>query len=275
MKIIASFLDIETLLHKFGDYLLSTAGLAARTIATRRFYAREFLQAQLKSSRRRFVLQELTPEILLSYVLERSNHDSPARLQALGAALRSFCRFLCVKRLIARDLSSAVPRIGSLGNSYLPNYLLLEQLNDLLGSIDRQNQAGLRNYAIILCLSRLGLRASEVARLTFEQMDWRASVLRLRPAKGRRERTLPLSKEVGRAIAHYLRERSGTFKSRHLFCGLRNGLPLSPAAISQVTRRALSMLAFRSPEPVLICCAEQLLRIWYSEELISRRWPIY
>jgi site-specific recombinase XerD len=229
------------------------------------FYVREFLQSHFKGRRRKFKLQELTPEVLLNYVLERSAQDSSGRLQALASALRSFGRFLQCSGRSPYELSSALPRIASPGRSCLSDYLTPEQLKDLLKSIDVTTAAGLRNYAIILCLAHLGLRASEVAGLTLDQIQWRSGVLRLDTGKGRRERQLPLPKKVGRAVANYLKDRKIQPDSRRIFCAVRNGKALCSMAISQVVKRALQQAQIQTPRP-----GAHLLRRTLASHLIQQ-----
>ena len=265
MKNIASSSNSEKLLQSFGEHLLTTQGLAVRTCASRVFYAREFLRAQFGAGHRKLRLSKLTPEVLLQYVLARGRQDSPPRLQALASALRSFCRFLQMSGRLGRDLTSALPRIASTGRESLPDYLPPEQLEDLLGSIETETLAGFRNYAILLCLARLGLRAGEVAHLTLEQIDWRAGVLRLGAGKGRRERELPLPKEVGQAISRYLRRRPTQVVSRRLFCALRNGGPLCSRAVSQVASRALQKAGLQTPRP-----GAHLLRRTFASHLVQQ-----
>ncbi len=265
MKNIASSSNSEKLLQSFGEHLLTTQGLAVRTCASRVFYAREFLRAQFGAGHRKLRLSKLTPEVLLQYVLARGRQDSPPRLQALASALRSFCRFLQMSGRLGRDLTSALPRIASTGRESLPDYLPPEQLEDLLGSIETETLAGFRNYAILLCLARLGLRAGEVAHLTLEQIDWRAGVLRLGAGKGRRERELPLPKEVGQAIAGYLRHRPTQAVSRRLFCALRHGGPLCSRAVSQVASRALQKAGLQTPRP-----GAHLLRRTFASHLVQQ-----
>jgi site-specific recombinase XerD len=265
MKNIVSSSDIEKLLQSFGEHLVTTQGLAARTCTSRVFYAREFLQAQLKAGRAKLRLRQLTAEVLLKYVLKRSQQDSPQRLQALACALRSFGRFLQLSGRIGQDFTSALPRIASAGPASLPDYLRPEQLKDLLGSMDTKTQAGLRSYAIILCLARLGLRAGEVAHLRLEQIDWRAGILRLSAGKGRRERELPLPKEVGQAMANYLQSWPPQAGSRRLFRALRNGEPLSSRAVSQVTSRALRDAGVQTPRP-----GAHLLRRTLASHLVQQ-----
>jgi site-specific recombinase XerD len=264
MKTIASFLDREKLLRRFREHLLSTQGLAPRTCTARLFYVREFFQRQLKSRRRKIKLQELTPEVLLNYILERSAQDSSGRLQALASALRSFGRFLQLSGRSRHDWASALPRIASPGRSALPDYLQPEQLSALLRSIDPTTASGRRNSAILLCLARLGLRAAEVAALTLDQIHWRKGAMDLGAGKGRRERQLPLAQEVGRAIATYLLERKVQTDSRRVFCAIRNGKSLSSMAITQVANRALKRAGIQTPRP-----GAHLLRRTLASHLIQ------
>jgi len=266
MKTIVSLAGIDELLKAYRDHLINTGGLAARTCDSRTFYAREFLQAHLKSTRHRLNLQALRPEVLLQHILERSQHDSPQRLQALASGLRSFCRFLCLTRRSRGDLSSAIPRIGANHRPGLPDYLLPEQLERLLNSVDAHGPAGRRNYAMLLCLARLGLRAGEVARLSLDEIDWRAGVIRLGAGKGRRERELPLPKDLGRAIANYLRQRGKGAGSRRLFGAVRGGRStLSSAAVSMMSRRALQAAGVQTLRP-----GTHLLRRTVASHLVQQ-----
>ncbi len=263
MKTIASSSDREKFLGKFREHLLSTQGLALRTCAARVSYVRQFLQT-FNGGQPKLKLQELTPEVLLNYVLARSRQDSPGTLQALASALRSFGRFLRFSGHNRYDLACALPRIASPGRSCLPDHLSAEQLNALLKSINTQTGSGLRHYAIILCLARLGLRAAEVAALTLDQIDWRTAVINLGAGKSRRERELPLPKDVGGAIANYLRARKVHPDSRRVFCALRNGKGLSPAAISQLVKRALQRAQIPTSRP-----GAHLLRRTLASHLIQ------
>lgn len=265
MKTIASLSDQEKLLEAFRQHLLRTQGLAPRTCAARVFYVRPFLEHGRRRKRQKLVLQELAPEDLLDYVLERSAQDSAGRLQALASALRSFGRFLQLSRLSPQALSAALPRIASPGRASLPDYLTPGQVEILLGSIDTSTARGQRNHAIILCLARLGLRAAEVAALTLEQIQWRAGVINLGAGKGRRERQLPLPQDVGRAISDYLRQRKSPGNGRQIFCAVDTGKGLGSTAISQVVRRALQRAGIQTPRP-----GAHLLRRTLASHLVQR-----
>ncbi len=265
MKTIVSSAGLNKLLKAYRSHLLNACGLSARTCDSRTFYAREFLQAHWRSSRPRLNLKTLKAEVLLHHVLERSRHDSPARLQQMASSLRSFCRYLRLTGQSGGDLSSAIPRIGGNYRSGLPDYLLPEEVKSLLASIDTRRLPGLRNYAILLCLVRLGLRAKEVACLSLDEIDWRAGVIRLSAGKGRRERELPLPKDLGQAIATYLRRGEARSGSRRLFRAVRGGGVLSPAAISMVSRRALQEARIGAAHP-----GAHLLRRTVASHLVQQ-----
>jgi integrase len=114
-------------------------------------------------------------------------------------ALRSLLGFLRLGGLVSGPLADAVPSTASWRLSGLPRALEPEQLQALLASCDRGSATGRRDYAVLVMLSRLGLRAGEVAALRLEDVDWRAGVLRI-VGKGRRAERLPLPADVGEAI---------------------------------------------------------------------------
>ena len=98
---------------------------------------------------------------------------------------------------------------------------------------------GLRDYAVVLLLVRLGLRAREVVRLTFDDVDWRGGVLLVRAGKTRRERRLPLTQEVGTALVAYIRAGRPSTSTRAIF--LHAQPPHRPwrgaSAVSQLVHR--------------------------------------
>jgi integrase len=100
-------------------------------------------------------------------------------------------------------LVGAVPSTASWRLSGLPRALEPEQVDALLGSCDRESSSGQRDFAILTMLSRLGVRAGEVAALMLEDVDWRAGELVI-VGKGRRSERLPLPVDVGEAIIAYL-----------------------------------------------------------------------
>jgi site-specific recombinase XerD len=126
-------------------------------------------------------------------------------------------RYLKYKGYISVDLSTAVPLVRTWRMQSLPGYLSSKQVNQVLRSIDLDGPCGRRDYAIILLLARLGLRANEITTLSLDDIDWQTGQLTVR-GKGRRRAQMPLPAEAGVAIADYLRHaRPTSNNSRRLF----------------------------------------------------------
>jgi site-specific recombinase XerD len=154
--------------------------------------------------------------------------------------LRAFMRYLRYRGYTRTDLAASVPAIRRWKLASLPEYLLPSQIQKVLNACDRRSAIGRRDYAILLMLARLGLRANEIATLTLDDVDWRAGQLSVQ-AKGRQRAQLPLPHEVGSAVAAYLQNGRPRSDSRRLF--LRDLAPhagfASSCGISMVATTAL------------------------------------
>jgi site-specific recombinase XerD len=240
MKAIASQSPSDLLVENYQEHLIHVAGLQPSTCRKWTFFVRLFLRAQFRPKVQKLPLHQLRPEALLNFVLQQAKHYPPAQLQNLACALRSFCRYLCARGYLPRDLSTGLPSISGSHREDLPAYLSPRQLQQLLESFDRRTLLGKRDYALTLCLARLGLRAGEVARLSLDDLDWRNGQLRLVAPKGRRERQLPLSQEVGQALAAYLRSAPPQGATRALFRSGRGQRPLRSGWLSERVGAALA-----------------------------------
>jgi integrase/recombinase XerD len=149
---------------------------------------------------------------------------------------------------ITLDLAAAIPSVANWSMSSIPRAIPADAVRQLLASINRQTAMGRRDYAILLLLARLGLRASEVAGLELDDLDWEAGQLTVRGKRGRRA-ALPLPVDVGAAIAAYLRRGRPRTTSRRVF--LRRRAPLHgfdhASAIGCVVRHALERAGISAP----------------------------
>src|SRR5579863_8520535 len=141
---------------------------------------------------------------------------SSRRVQLMTTALRSFLRFARYRGDIDKDLAACVPAVANWKLSTIPRALPPCQVERVLASIDRGTAMGRRDYAILLILARLGLRAGEIRTLTLEDLDWQAGLITVRGKAGRYSQ-LPLPVDVGAAIADYLRHGRPTASSRCVF----------------------------------------------------------
>ena len=167
----------------------------------------------------------------------------------MTTALRSFFRFLQMKGICGEELVKAIPAVAGWKLSQIPKYLMKEQLAELLASFRRTKAGGVRDYAIALCLARLGLRRNEVAHLSLDDIDWRSGIIKISGGKDRRAAELPLPRDVGEAIVDYLRNGRTHTKERQIF--IRHyppiGALLSEAAIGAAIRRGFNRSGLKVP----------------------------
>jgi integrase len=187
-------------LASFEEYLLVERGLAASTTSAYVTRATRFLTDRAADG----AVSALTPADVTGAVLAECATRSVGAGQYFVAALRAFLRFCHVEGLISGDLSAAAMAVTGRRVSLLPQGISTSDTAALLRSCDRREAVGRRDYAVILILLRLGLRAGEAARLRLEDIDWRAGEIQVH-GKGQRVDRLPLPCDVGDAIAGYLR----------------------------------------------------------------------
>ncbi|HLE37782.1 MAG TPA: site-specific integrase, partial [Candidatus Acidoferrales bacterium] len=156
-------------------------------------------------------------------------------------ALRSFLRFARYRGDIDKDLAACVPAVANWKLSTIPRAIPSSQVELVLTSVDRRSAMGRRDYAILLILARLGLRAGEIKTLTLEDLDWQEGLITVRGKAGRYSQ-LPLPADVGEAIADYLQHGRPMDSSRCVF--LRTRAPAGgfkgQCGIGSVVKHALA-----------------------------------
>ncbi len=223
----------EVTLGSFRSYLLEERGLAASTAAAYVDRADRFL-AGLDAGG----LAAVTAADVTNAVLDASGTVSVGSAQYFVAALRSFLRFCYIVGHLDADLSAAALSVTGRRSSSLPTGISRTDAAALVGSCDRRRADGRRDYAVLLTVLRLGLRASEVARLALDDIDWRAGEIVVH-GKGRREDRLPLPGDVGEAIAAYLHRGRPTTTRREVFLrALAPTAGLGRGGVSSIVRRA-------------------------------------
>ncbi len=134
----------------------------------------------------------------------------------LSTAIRMFLRFLIVQGLCMPGLEHAIPTIARWRLSSLPKYLPSEAVERLIDSCDVSTPLGARDRAILLLISRLGLRASDVSALKFGDIEWSQATM-IVSGKNRHATRLPLPQEVGDSILHYLAHGRPDGVGEHVF----------------------------------------------------------
>lgn len=210
---------VEVLLEQFRCFLVEERGLAAASVRAYLHYAELFL-TELGTPLGTAVA-ELPAGQVTTFLVRQSDRHSAWHAKAMVTALRSLLRFLHTAGHIAHPLVWAVPSVPGWKLTTLPRAVAPEQVAAVLDGCDRAGAHGRRDYAIVLLLARLGLRAGEVSAIELDDLDWRAGELTVR-GKGGRSDVLPLPVEVGEALADYVRYgRPPRCPTRRLFVSVR------------------------------------------------------
>ena len=228
---------LDCALHDFSQYLARQRSLAQKTISNYRRVIREFLGKRFGSGP--ILLGELNAADVRQFVLRRAQPGGGGNVRKVATALRHFLRGLRLHGEINTDLAAAVPALAT-PPARLPESLGPEQARQLLASCDLRSVQGLRDYAILLLLARLGLRAGEVVAMRLSDLDWSSGELTVR-GKGMRCDRLPILQDVGEALVAYLQHGRPQSSSPKVFLRLQapyRGLAQG-ATVAMIVRRAL------------------------------------
>ena len=232
--------------ENFKRYLSQERGLSSATLVNYLSFVRQFLVERFGAGR--IHLADLRAADITGFVQRHAHDLSPGRTKLMVTALRSFLRHLRHQGDIATDLAACVPCVPNWSFSTLPKFLPPGQVERILKHCDQQTPSGKRDYAILLLLARLGLRAGEVVGLTLNDINWEEGHITLR-SKGGRWAQLPLPAEVGEALACYLEHGRPCCASRNVF--IRQRAPrvgfANSIAICSLVERALVRAKIDSP----------------------------
>ncbi|NTV90394.1 MAG: tyrosine-type recombinase/integrase, partial [Clostridiales bacterium] len=120
-------------------------------------------------------------------------------------SIRAFLRYLQEQEILKEDLASKTPMVQARKQTRIPSVWTKEELNALIGAIDRGNPKGKRDYGIILLACVLGLRVTDIKNLTFDCFHWEEKKLVFTQSKTKEKVILPIPAEVGWAVIDYLK----------------------------------------------------------------------
>ena len=187
-----------------------------------------------------------TAAAIRRFVQRRAKRFCTNRAKTIGVATRAFLRFLIAQGRCPAGRDLAVPRFANWQLASIPRYVPAEDVERVIAACGGKSVA--RDRAIVLLLSRLGLRAGEVANLKLADVDWRKSRLVIRSKKSMRAELLPLTQEVGDAIIAYLNSKRRRRRSEHLFLTeVTPSRPVSRVAIKCMVGRTIKRAGVKSP----------------------------
>lgn len=239
-------LTLEDVLAGFDVHLRRTRGVCPGTRRNYARFARAFLQSTFADGP--LDVAEVRARDVVEFVVVLSRRYRPRTVELAASSLRSFFRYLRAVGLCEDRLDNAVPMVPH-RRTGLVRHLDRERFEQLIASLDPSSPRGLRDRAIILCMARLGLRANEVVQLSLDDVDWRNAVVRIRARKTGHGALLPLSAEVGAALAGYLQHGRPDTRARQLFVlhRLRAGAPISSSIVGRAVDNALRRAGIDAP----------------------------
>ncbi|MPY85494.1 MAG: integrase, partial [Actinophytocola sp.] len=155
---------VETLVERYRAWLVADRGLADATVERYVKLARTFL------SRCGREVESLTGGDIVAFLLAEAQRLSVGSVQGRVAELRSLLKFLYLQGLTPRSLATVVPPVAGWRDTGVPKAIRTEDAHRLLASCDRGDPIGIRDYAILMLVTRLGLRSAEVAHLEFDDI---------------------------------------------------------------------------------------------------------
>jgi site-specific recombinase XerD len=229
------------LLKRFEDYLTTERGLAPKTV--KRYLSQVTPFLAVYSER----LASLSEREVSAFVTKRASAVSSRSLNVEVGALRALLRWLWRERIVPGSLAESTGSVAFTRTS-LPSALSPTEVKSLFAALSVKGNARLRDEAMFNSMLRLGLRAGEVANLSFDDIDWRRGLVVVH-GKGSRRDQLPLPVDVGRSLVTYLKNgRPKAVAHRQLFLALDapHG-PLGSTAVTNVVVRAMARAGISGP----------------------------
>ena len=253
------------LLADFEAYLVKQRGLSPRTIYHVLRFADRFLDHRFGTGM--IDLTRLRAADTISFVQHVLAGRRPYRDKTVTTHLRTFFQYLFARGATATNLALSIPKAAQRWDVRLPRHLSPDGVEAVLASVRGNPRHGVRDYAMLSLMARLGLRATEVIAIQLGDIDWRAGELLVR-GKGKLHDRLPISAEVGEALSRYLREERGPTTCRTVFVTHR--APHRAFKDGQIVNAILKdALAATGQKPVTPYVGSHLLRHSLATRLVN------
>ena len=227
---------MEMLFADYPAWLVADRGLSEATIIRYEKLARRFLEQHGADGG--IDVASLDGKRIVAFLIQESERLSVGGAKGRVAELRSLLKFLYLRGLTPRLLTTVVPPVAGWHDTGIPKSITAAEVQSLLDLCDRTDPVGIRDYAILMLVARLGLRSIEVSRLELGDIDWRGGRIVLR-GKASREDGMPLPAEVGEALSAYLSQARPSTSLRSVFLACKAPIRgIRPDLVSDVTRRA-------------------------------------
>jgi site-specific recombinase XerD len=222
------------------------SGISEKTLKSNELYLSRFSDYLSKQKLRDIC--ELDSSYILGFVNTLAG-TSNATVYCTLCSLRVLLRYLYEEKILPKDFSHVVPRIKIDKTSRIPSAYSKDEIQNLLNAVDRGNPKGKRDYAILLLASKLGMRAGDICRLSYENLKWASNEIELLQEKTLEKNKLPLLPDIGSAIIDYLKygrpvTESNTIFVRHV-CPIT---PLTPPTLHSIVHHYLRLAEINIPD---------------------------
>lgn len=235
----------DQVLVRFGRYLARERALAPTTVESYLNQVRPFLR--WRAGRTNSDLGSLSVNEVTGFLLVRGSAESAGSVRVAVTALRALLKWLYLSGTLEEALAEGIGPVSYSAFGALPKALPPAQVSDLISHAADSRVSPCRDRAIVVLLSRLGLRSREAAALRLDDLNWRAGTV-LVHGKGGIAEPLPLPADVGAAIAGYLEHERPAMPDRHLFLQAKAPhAPLGRSGISAVVSRMGQRAGIASP----------------------------
>lgn len=217
--------------------------------------------------------KEISVRIITDF-LKKYSSCRPKYIATILYVLRNYLKFLYIKRFIHNDIAASLPSVRIMRNAFIPHSWRKEDVINLLNSIDREDPKGKRDYAIILMVVRLGLRASDIRSLNIANIDWQRKTINLTMKKTGFPLELPLLNDIGWAIIDYLKNGRPKTKCTRLF--VRHRAPFDSVGENESFYRELHryMQAAGITPPQGVHCGLHSLRSTLARQMLDSNAPL-
>ena len=237
----------ESEVQLFSSHLREVCGLAPITITGHQGRIRTFLRF-LKLDENPSVIPTLNLDRIDAFLRHAAKTNNRFSLQHIVASLRAFLRHQHGQGRLSEPLHLQIDTPRTYRPEQLPRALPWVQVVTLLRSIDPTTPGGLRDLAILYLAAHYGLRSSELVRLTLDDIDWRAGVLKIKQSKTKQILWLPRTDEAGQILFKYLKSGRPLSPRRELF--LRRRAPagaLAPTAVHDILEHRIALSGLELP----------------------------
>ena len=229
----------DKLINEFDSYLIDICGLSENTRIYHKRNVKIFLNYFFKGDN--VNLSKLNPFNIRNFIYKNLTRYKRRTLGIFIYTLRCFFKYLQFRGCIGNQLILALPSVREYKASALPEYLSNEEIKKLINAFDLSAALGKRDYAMTVCILEIGLRASEVANLTLDDINWRDMTLMLPRGKTHQSYVLPMTIALRDALIAYLKNGRPHTTTRKIFVYHRApvGKEIKPKVVTEVIRRAL------------------------------------